>query len=346
MSTIDDALHALEDTGPEFGGGLSNHGPMAAEALIALGRADLVLPWVERYKAHLDEHPAARRPISKDDWREALGDQGRVGDLIAFFDAELLDRPWQAVLDEWAIQLAPGLVAAGTHGLIRTAHAVRSLGEAETPARRHELAEGLGYWAARYHRLPDRRGGEGSMKPSQAIDRVARVPPEEQVSDGLIVDLLRPLDHAPAFPGIADLVDSTADQSPFLSDLTETFARVYLANVEETGHVIGFVHTVTAPSAVRLLSPHVSEPTGAALRRYAWQAAAALYAAMGRREPSAAALEPPAAAADELADAAAATLDAHAIKFTEACLREYALNPSPVYLVAAADATERLRGSG
>jgi hypothetical protein len=67
---------------------------------------------------------------------------------------------------------------------------------------------------------------------------------------------------------------------------------------------------------------------------------------MGRRGPTTAALEPPAAAADELAAAAAATLDAHAIKFTEACLREYALNPSPVYLVAAADATERLRGSG
>lgn len=67
---------------------------------------------------------------------------------------------------------------------------------------------------------------------------------------------------------------------------------------------------------------------------------------MGRSEPSTAPLEPPAATVEELTDAAAATLDPHAIKFTEACLREYALNPSPVYFVAAADATERLRGSG
>src|SRR5207244_2205351 len=190
MATIDDALEVLKDTGPEFGGGLSNHGPMAAEALIALGRSDLVMTCVERYLPSLDEHPAARRAISHDDWRTALGDNRRVGDWIAFFDGELVDRPWEAVLDEWAIRLAPGLVAAGTHGLIRTAHAVRSLGEAETPARRHELAEGLGYWAARYHPLPEQRAREGNLKPSQAIGRVERLPPEEQVADGLIVDLL------------------------------------------------------------------------------------------------------------------------------------------------------------
>jgi hypothetical protein len=346
MSTIDDALHALQDTGPEFGGGLSNHGPMAAEALIALGRSDLVMPWVEQYKPSLDAHPAGRRPISRDDWREALGDARRVGDWIAFFDAELRDRPWQAVLDEWVPQLAPGLVAAGTHGLIRTAHAVRSLGAAETPARRRELAEGLGYWAARYHLLPAPSGGRGeSLKPSQAIGRVDRIPPEQQVGGGLIVDLLRPLDDDPGFRAVPSLVDAAADTPGFLSDLTETFARVYLANVEETGHVIGFIHTVTGPSAIRMIAPHVSEEAGATLRRYGWQAAAALYAAMGRRGPASAAVEPPMLSADELADAAAATLDAHAIKFTEACLREYALNPSPVYLAAAADATKRLAGS-
>ena len=345
MATIDDALEVLKDTGPEFGGGLANHGPMAAEALIALGRSDLVMPCVERYLPVLDEHPAARRPISQDDWGAALGDHRRVGDWIAFFDAELRDGAWEPVLDEWAGRLAPGLVAAGTHGLIRTAHAVRSLGQGETPARRHELAEGLGYWAARYHRLPDRRMGEGNLMPSQAIGRVERVPLEEQVTGGLIIDTLRPVDDAPGFPEVADLV-ATADASAFLSDLTQTFARVYVANVEETGHVIGFVHSVTGPSAVRLIVPHVSEPTGAALRRYVWQAAAALYAAMGRYEPSAGEFEPPDVALGELADDAAATLDAHAIKFTEACLREYRLNPDPVYLVAAADATRRLGGSG
>ena len=202
------------------------------------------MPWIEQYKPQLDEHPSARRPVSKDDWREALGDERRIGDWIAFFDTELRDRPWQSVVDEWAIELAPGLVAAGTHGLIRTAHAVRSLDEAETPARRHELAEGLGYWAARYHRLPERRGRVGNLKPSQAIHLVERVRPEEQVNGGLIVDLLRPLDNAPAFPGIADLVEATTDESAFLSDLTETFARVYLAGMQEVARLLDGVQVL------------------------------------------------------------------------------------------------------
>lgn len=45
---------------------------------------------------------------------------------------------------------------------------------------------------------------------------------------------------------------------------------------------------------------------------------------------------------EELIDRAVAAGGAHSIKFTEACLREYSLNPNPVYLVAARDAAERV----
>ena len=346
MSTIDDALLVLHKTGPEFAGGLSNHGPMAADALFALGRAELVMPWVERYVRELDVHPQARRSIVRDDWRGALGDHRRVGDWIAFFDTELADRSWQSVLDEWAGELAGGFVAAGTHGLIRTGHAARMLSAAETPGRVHELAEGLGFWAARYQRLPERRGAPGQLAPSEAIREVERVRADEQVTEGLITDQLRPLETHDSFPAVANLVTARARDPGFLSDLTETFARVYLANVDQTGEVIGFIHSVTSPSAVRLITPHVSAATAETLSRYAWQAAAALYAAMGRNGPVEVPVEPPAASADDLASAAAATNDPHAIKFTEACLREYDVNPNPVYLAAAADATARLQPSG
>jgi hypothetical protein len=36
---LDEGLSRLAVTGPEFADGLSNHGPMAAEALVRLGRA-------------------------------------------------------------------------------------------------------------------------------------------------------------------------------------------------------------------------------------------------------------------------------------------------------------------
>lgn len=35
---LDDAYEQLHTKGPEFGGWLSNHGPMAADALLRLGR--------------------------------------------------------------------------------------------------------------------------------------------------------------------------------------------------------------------------------------------------------------------------------------------------------------------
>lgn len=344
-ATIDEALEMLSDTGPEWGYGelqaLSNHGPMGAEALCALGRDEAVVPWVERYKRRLQGHPEPRNPISREEWREALGDGGRIGDWIAFFDRELDEAMWQNVLNQWVPRLASGFIAAATHGAIRTGHAVRSLAADETTPRKHELAEGLAYWAARYVQLPGAPASSGeSLPPSQAIGHVKPLPPDERENFGLITDTLRRLDNYPPFDGVADLVDTSGDASHFVADLTETFAHVYLANASE-GDVIGLIHCVTGPSAIRLLAPQLAPETRAMLLRYGWQAAAALYVALAH-EPGGGEIEQPAGTIDDLIDRSVATKDEHAIKFTEACLREYALNPKPVYLAAAADATGRL----
>ncbi len=239
-------------------------------------------------------------------------------------------------------RLAPGLVAAATHGVIRTGHAVRSLAAAETAERRHELAEGLGYWAARYQLLPGAPSEtSGGLQPSQAIRRIETLPSGGWF--GLISAALRRLDDVPAFAGAINLVDTSGDASRFLSDLTETFAAVYLAN-PHAGNVIGLIHAVTGPSAIRLLAPHLTAEATETALRYGWQAGAAIYAAMGER-PDADLVEAPDESTDDLIDRAVATGDEHAIKFTEACLREHALNPKPVYLAAAHHASEVLRRS-
>ena len=69
--------------------------------------------------------------------------------------------------------------------------------------------------------------------------------------------------------------------------------------------------------------------------RHAWQASCAIYCAFGVRPAPKAAIEPPREDAAALIDAAIATGDEHAIKFTEACLRENALAPNDAYAVAA-----------
>ena len=49
-------------------------------------------------------------------------------------------------------------------------------------------------------------------------------------------------------------------------------------------------------------------------------------------------IEAPRESAESIVDRAIASHDDHAIKFTEACLREHAIAPSPAYLAAASHA--------
>lgn len=343
VEAMEDALELLASSGPEYHGRLANHGPMAAQALVALDRPESVVAWVETYKKRLQPHPHGARPIDPKDWREALGDDGRVGDWIVFFRRELEERPWNEVVSVWTARLSPGVVAAAFHGAIRTAHAVRSLEETQTPARRRELAEGLGYWAATFHALPESspagRPPKGRL-PSAAAAEIPILPADRRISYGNITDRLSPLDAFPPFASVADAVDPSGDSSAFLSDVTATFASVYLASVPP-GSVITFLHGVTGPAAVRTLMAYVSPEERARLLRHTWQACASfLSSSGGRTAPAPSSPRTPSRA--ELADRALATGDEHAIKFTEACFRENAIQPSPVYARAAADGVARL----
>src|SRR5262249_46922823 len=179
---LDEALGWIARTGPEFGG-LSNHGPMAAEAMVALGRSEAVLPWLDRYRKRLQPAPTERNRMTGDEWRAALGDFTRVGDWVARFDRELLAAPWRSVLATWLPRLLPGTSAVLFHGVLRTAHAARGLSRADTAPRRHELASGLGYWAARYITLPTRASrAPAPARPSQVLPGIERVPPDRNVN--------------------------------------------------------------------------------------------------------------------------------------------------------------------
>jgi hypothetical protein len=238
-------------------------------------------------------------------------------------------------------RLGPGIMAGATHGILRTAHAVRTLSSGVTEQRLHELAEGLGYWAARYQPLPGALALPGAMRIGHALASVTLVD-ESQRRGGLIFEAVKVLDEQ-SFAPVINYVSAEGDPGGFVSDLTRTFVRQYLANA---GHAsIAFVHTVTAPSALRILAPHLSDATRDAALRYAWQACASLYAAYSKVAPA----DAPAARElvefdeEDLVDRAVAARDEHAIKFTEACLREYRLTRDPAFVVAAQDVVVRLR---
>lgn len=236
-----------------------------------------------------------------------------------------------------------------THGVIRTAHAVRSISAVPKPTQLQfsELARGLAYWAARFTVLPGQAHLRGSLSVANAVAALPRPPAADGVGLSGAIERLQRLAR---FPGYADSLDALAPDHAqwLLSEMTAEFAGVYLAHPEVSP--VPLIHAVTAPAAVRLVLPHLPielhEPSVAAL----WQVHTALLLAFTAERGGEAAVrtraaetEPPGFA--ELTGRAAENGDEHVLKFTEACLREHTLRPDPRYPAAVLAAQQRIRGA-
>lgn len=332
--SLDAALERLAPFGPDLRNGNTSHAPMAVEALCALGRPDAISPWLDYYRAELLPLPARVERVTAQNWRAALGKAERAADWNAFFAEELRGAPWREVLDRWVGRLAPGLCAAATHGVIRVGHAVRALSLKESPARVRELADALGSWAYAYQELPTAAGAGRGLPAREAIARVPVAPAEKRRFKGSIVSALEGLTDFPEFAPAIDLLAPAGDPAAQLGDLTQTFARVYVANAHDFLTSIVFIHGITSATALGHLLPHLSEANQRAALRFAWQAGAALYSAFGARPEPIGDVALPRDSAETLAARAVAHGDEHAIKLAEACLTRHSLRPDPAYLAA------------
>jgi Questin oxidase-like len=341
--SLDEALKALAGYDIELNNGNSNHAPMVAEALCAMGRPQAVMPWIARYEARLLRRPPGGDPIRAGSWRGALGQRDRFADWAEFFGEELRQAPWSEVLDRWTGSLAPGFSAAATHGVIRVGHAVRSLSVGETPLRRRELGDALASWSATYRELPSSdRLPERPMAPREAIAKAPVIAPDQRRNLGNITGSLAMLEDFPEFAPVIGLVDFSGEIETLLAELTEIFARIYLANAHDRLTTIVFIHGVTSLAAFGSIIPYIHETTARSALRYAWQAGCALYACFATAT-MAESVEPCVQHAEILIDRALANGDEHVIKFTEACLRRDGLVPSPAYRAAVDHALGTLR---
>ncbi|WP_280459092.1 questin oxidase family protein [Nocardia carnea] len=348
---VNDALERLDDLGYERnlgGGDLANHGPMAAEALAVLGHAAAIPDWVAVYRAAAPHHeppvPYQRLTDAESDWRAALGDIGRAGDFEELFRRQMADDGWREVLVRWWPRLLPGPMTGLTHGLIRTAHAVRGLSSTDQPAvlQLGELARALGYWAARFIDAPGPGRLTGRAGVAAAIAGVPRLPEPESPPQAMA--RLRTPHTMPGYEqSLTALAPERADG--LLSRMTAHFAGVCGAHAV-TQFPIPLIHGVTAPAAARLVLPHLPEelyePTLAAV----WQAQVTLLMAAttdssGEAEAAGHAQQADVPPWDELISRAVDHGDEHVIKFTEAGLRENALSPDPRYAWAV-DRAQRL----
>ncbi|MDG4862213.1 hypothetical protein P8605_29130 [Streptomyces sp. T-3] len=294
--TVNDALERVACHGPLWGPGFAYHAPMAAEALAALGYYDEVPRWIERHgtvRAQLPipdakESLIGAAPAEQD---AALGDFARFTDWTQLFETELREAPWRTVLERWWPRLLTGMSGILGHGVIRAAHAARSLSVVSDPtaAQLHELAQGLALWAA-CHATPPVPAAFGPL-----ADAPQQPEPEE----------VRPA-----------LVAATASVAGMLADC-------------EPSPTIPVMHAVTIPMAVDIVLPllplslhqqtyhHALATSSVLLHRFSAHLAPASAAPVHRVAPSLAAG----------IEAAVETGDEHAIKMAEVCVRSVAAHP-------------------
>ncbi|NUS16205.1 MAG: DUF4243 domain-containing protein [Streptomyces sp.] len=338
-TAVNQALERLEHAGFFLGaGGAGNqlrgfaiHAPMGAEALAALGHGDLVPGWVDGYAVRrgFGAPPDPYAPIDPADeasWRAALGDTRRLADWATLFRRQIDTAGWRQTLVGWWPRLGPGMMAGLTHGLIRTAHAVRSVSAVPEPTalQLHEVANGLAFWAAMY------------QLPGGALARGARA-----------AGTVRTLGRRPAgklFATADALLAESVDAA--VAELGAVSAAQYL---RVSGRVpVPAIHTVTAPAALRLVLPllpaELRQPSYEAVRDVCGTLLN-LFAAGGGDLPEPAVDGADPAVRRRVLDAAVELGDEHGIKIAEAARREFADHPDPRYFAAAHHAVTLLGGS-
>ena len=317
--SLDEAYERLRNTGPEFEGWLSNHGPMAADALIRIGHEDDLVSWIEGYKPRLDERPSERWRFEEADWQEYLGDPSRLGDWLALFDRQVTSEPWKDILARWWPRLIPGATASATHGLIRTGHAVRALLERETSPRREEFGQALGYWAARWQSVPKHLPLRGPRAYGSAMDHL----PIQDVEGGTRTRLRHLWDDHAWSETVASAREpiGAASVPDALTTITDEAVRRYLRWGH--GNAVMLVHSATAPRAAALVLPALPAELWTTTLDYVWAASAAIMSSYRSADSYRAPERRLALSPAEVAAAAADNRDEHVIKFVEVALEAH-----------------------
>jgi hypothetical protein len=339
-----ESLGRAQRKGFEYKGFVANHAPMGAEVLSTMDVGEELVGWTDTYLTWVDDPEPAKQRIERDpvSLACALGDIERSTDWIEFFTRELAEAHWRDVVDAWWPRLLPGISAAGTHGFLRTAHAVRAMNGhgSEHPLLLDEIAHGLGYWAARYQELPGVYAGARPLHTaSDALKTIPWLPATAESRREGIPGRLELLQDNHRFAAAVESFRPTALWPDQIGRLTHIGARAFAAHHTTP---IPFVHLVTAPSALRMLSKDLTAEALEATAWHLWQFFAGIFAGFGALTPEPATVPeeaPP--SIDALRTTAVEHGDEHVIKFTDACLTEFTVSGDDIFLRAASLAPAR-----
>jgi hypothetical protein len=320
----------------EYGGGLSNHLPMALIALERMGASPARLQrYANAYVNKLAPAPMPGSAIDQENWQERLGETATYADYLGFFRREVGRLGGRAALRAYLPKLQRGIAAAAFHPLIRTAYGVL-YGDDD------EVAVGLAYWAARHLMLPK----QGPAIEHAAVEEMA--PNDEPAA---VLAALRGQDALAFQPNPDNLIDSEfaaaaanprfpaiargliVDEFTF-EKLRRAAALLYLATDDFSA-----LHGVTGMHAARMLKELA--PNARGFTGQLWRGLLALYLALDRPEFTDAAeavkrTEGPLPEWSKILSAAVESDDEHTIKLVFTCLDEARAGSGRLYRLLAA----------
>jgi hypothetical protein len=250
----------------------ANHLPMLLEIQFQLGAsAERLEQYAEIYKTSrkIPPAPPSIAPLTRADWRTAIGDRRRESDLRAFFTGEVARLGLSGAVRAYLPILAGGVGASALHGLMRLAYAILR----NDPL---EAGTALGWWACAY--LPLRDEPDGAARTRDPLDLALAMQAEPAfrdvpvAKDALLWHWMRAVGGMDAFAPLIGRLELGPDG---LDRVAEACLGLHAAGV----HSLEGVHAMTGAWWVRLVAPHMDAPE--LLIRCFWQAILAVYPKIG-----------------------------------------------------------------
>jgi Questin oxidase-like len=249
---------------------LANHLPMVLVALHRMGASD------ERLEAYCGIYhrqnglvpvPEPTSEITRDNWREFLGQRKHEGDYRTFFLGEVARLGATPAALAYLPQLMPGMAASATHAFMRMAYATMTDSDEETGV-------ALAYWAATYLSLGASHGDAPSTDdPAEVLAFMSRPAGFRHVETDhdLLWHFMRAVAQKSEFAPVIDM----------LAIGPETHDRIARCSLTLYAATLDFcaLHAVTGTHWLRLIAPRT--PDTVTPMRYFWQAIASLAPKIG-----------------------------------------------------------------
>lgn len=319
----------LNHLAPEYGNGLTNHLPMALEALHSMQASNQQL---ERFYNHsiakLELIDNTSSTASLKDWQAVCSLKGQYShftELRQYFSDQIGNNPQHPAIANYVQKLAPAISCAAFHPIIRLAHALQA-NNAE------EVASALAYWVYAYTELawPDNSSySDCSLKVTVEQLLTEHSWPEGRLGNGLVTDDMKNVSLQPNFDHLTFRPKVHRVQ---FSEMESSILSLYLATNDFT-----VLHGVTGTYAVRVVMEQCSYNEDLVL--YLWQGLVCAYLSKGMtqqhiQDTLTALTNFTCYTREQIRKLACESLNDHSIKLAAVCLKMHEMTNDEKYLLA------------